>query len=143
MAWIQKIIRLKPRERGFHIVTDEILHEFPEIALIQVGFLHVYIQHTSASLALNENADPTVRTDLESFFRRSVPDDTPFFVHTYEGDDDMPAHVKALMIGASVTVPIRAGRLALGTWQGLYLCEHRNHGGPRNLVVTAHGESQG
>ncbi len=140
MSWVQKQITLAPRPRGFHLVTDEVLAQVPELRGFAVGVAHVFIQHTSASLTLNENAAPAVRADFERFVRRAVPDDTPYFEHTEEGPDDMPAHVKASLFGASVTVPIRDGRLALGTWQGLYLCEHRERGGARRLVVTLSGE---
>ena len=140
MAWFQKEISLRPRSRGFHLVTDEITAQLPELRDFRVGLAHVFILHTSAALALNENADPTVRRDMEAFFNRLVPEETPYFVHTIEGPDDMPAHVKAVLLGSSVTVPVRDGRLRLGTWQGIYLCEHRNRGGARRLVVTIHGE---
>ena len=142
MAWFQKEISLRPRSRGFHLVTDEIVAQLPELRDFRVGLAHVFILHTSAALALNENADPTVRGDMEAFFKRLVPEETPYFVHTIEGPDDMPAHIKAVLLGSSVTVPVREGRLRLGTWQGIYLCEHRNRGGARRLVVTIHGEQQ-
>ena len=125
--------------RGFHLVTRLIEKEVPEMMEIEHGLLHVFIQHTSASLTVNENADPTVREDFESHFDRAVPENAPFYRHTAEGPDDMPAHIKASLMGASVTVPITSGRLNLGTWQGIYLCEHRDRGGPRRLVVTAIG----
>ncbi|QDT29579.1 secondary thiamine-phosphate synthase enzyme YjbQ [Gimesia panareensis] len=139
MAWIQKQIRLPALPRGFHIVTREVLSEVPELAQIEVGLMHVFIMHTSASLSINENADPDVPVDLEMSFNRIAPESFPY-VHTCEGPDDMPAHVKASMIGNSLTIPISGGRLCLGTWQGIYLCEHRNHGGSRRLVVTIQGE---
>ncbi|MEM7332656.1 MAG: secondary thiamine-phosphate synthase enzyme YjbQ [Chloroflexota bacterium] len=138
--WFQKTISLQPRARGFHLVTREILSQLPELTQIQVGLAHIFIQHTSASLCLNENADPTVRQDMESFFNRNVPENAPYFLHNYEGPDDMPAHIKAVMLGNSVMVPVKNGRFYLGTWQGVYLCEHRNHGGSRRVVVTVNGE---
>ncbi len=136
----QQQIQLKERRRGFHLVTSEIEQSFPGLKEISKGICHVFIQHTSASLALNEDADPTVRKDFEHFFNKIVPEDDPGYIHNYEGSDDMPAHLKAAILGSSVTIPVSNGRLALGTWQGIYLCEHRNHGGPRNIVVTAMGE---
>lgn len=139
MAWIQKQIRLPALSRGFHLVTREVLSEIPELAQIDVGIMHVFIMHTSASLSINENADPDVPVDLEMAFNKIAPESFPY-VHTCEGPDDMPAHVKASMIGNSLTIPISGGRLCLGTWQGIYLCEHRNHGGSRRLVVTIQGE---
>jgi len=141
MAWIQRHIRLAPRRRGFHLVTPEIEAALPEIERIGVGLLHVFIQHTSASLCINENADPDVPRDLEMAFNEIAREDFSY-VHTIEGPDDMPAHVKAALIGTSVTVPISAGRLCLGTWQGIYLCEHRDSGGPRRLVLTVQGATQ-
>lgn len=138
--WFQKEIQLKPRPRGFHLVTDEILAQLPELRQIKVGLLHIFIQHTSASLTINENADPTVRMDFESFFNRAVPEDEPYYRHTLEGSDDLPAHLKASLLGASLSLPVTRGRLNLGTWQGVYLCEHRNHGGARRLVLTLQGE---
>jgi secondary thiamine-phosphate synthase enzyme len=140
MTWFQKEITLSAKSRGFHLVTREILGQIPEIGDFSVGLAHIFIQHTSASLALNENADPTVRQDMESHFNRMVPENAPYFVHTYEGPDDMPAHIKAVLLGSSVTVPIRDGRFHLGTWQGIYLCEHRNRAQGRRLVVTLQGE---
>ena len=137
--WIQRAIALRPRPRGFHLVTGELVAELPELASLSVGILHLLIQHTSASLALNENASPDVRRDFERWFDRAVPERAPYWTHTLEGDDDMPAHVKAALIGPSLTLPVSAGRLALGTWQGIYLCEHRDHGGPRRVVGTAWG----
>lgn len=140
MGWIQKEIRLGAKRRGFHLVTSEILQHLPELRTFRMGLAHIFIQHTSASLALNENADPTVREDMERHFNVLAPENVPYFVHTYEGADDMPAHIKAVLLGSSVSVPVRDGRLHLGTWQGIYLCEHRNQGGSRRLVVTIHGE---
>ena len=142
MIWIQREIRLPARTRGFHLVTREVLDALPDLAEVAVGMLHLLIRHTSASLALNENASPEVRRDFETWFDRAVPDGAPYWTHTLEGDDDMPAHVKAALLGPSLTLPISRGRLALGTWQGIYLCEHRDHGGPRTVVATAWGESE-
>ena len=139
MVWVQRELALPPRCRGFHVITQDILSALPEIAKLQTGLLHVFIRHTSASLAINENADPDVPVDLESAFSAIAPEDFPY-VHTVEGPDDMPAHVKAALLGSSVSVPIGAGRLLLGVWQGIYLCEHRNHGGSRKLVLTLQGE---
>lgn len=138
--WLQKQIRLTAKPRGFHLITRELLDQLPELHQVSVGLAHVFIQHTSASLALNENADADVRIDLESYFSRSVAEREPYFRHTLEGDDDMPAHIKSILIGAELTIPLSKGQLALGTWQGIYLCEHRNHGGSRTVVVTIHGE---
>ena len=139
MEFWQAIIDLKPRPRGFHLVTAEIERAVPELRNVKVGFLQAFIQHTSASLCLNENADPDVRADFESHFNRAVPEKAPY-VHTTEGADDMPAHLKNAVLGASVLIPIRDGRLALGTWQGIYLGEHRDAGGPRSVVVTVFGQ---
>lgn len=138
--WIQRTIQLKARKRGFHLITDEIEEKVPEIASLSVGVIHLFIQHTSASLTINENADPTVRSDMESHFNHAVPERASYYRHTYEGDDDMPAHIKASTLGASLTLPLSNGRLALGTWQGIYLGEHRDHGGSRRIVVTITGE---
>lgn len=129
-------IKLKPRRRGFHLITDEILQQLPTVDEISVGIAHIFIKHTSASLCINENADPSVRADFESHFNVMVPENAPYYIHTYEGPDDMPAHIKAALLGNSVTVPIREGRFNLGVWQGIYLCEHRDHGGGRRVVVT-------
>ena len=137
--WFQKEIVLPAKSRGFHLITNEIASQTPEIGRYEVGLAHVFIQHTSASLAINENADPAVRTDLESHFNHMAPERAPYYIHTYEGPDDMPAHIKAVLLGSSVTVPILNGRLNMGTWQGIYLNEHRNHGGRRRLVITLHG----
>jgi secondary thiamine-phosphate synthase enzyme len=139
--WLQRTIRLPARSRGFHLVTAEVLEALPELGRLEVGLLHLLIQHTSASLALNENASPDVRRDFESWFDRAVPEGAPYWTHTLEGEDDMPAHVKAALLGPSLTLPVSEGRLALGTWQGIYLCEHRDHAGPRSLVATAWGKS--
>ncbi|MCG8535187.1 MAG: secondary thiamine-phosphate synthase enzyme YjbQ [Pseudomonadales bacterium] len=137
--WLQKEIQLRAKSRGFHLVTDEILAQFPELREVKVGMLHVFIQHTSASLTVNENADPTVRKDFESYFNRTVKEDEPYYTHTLEGSDDLPAHIKSSLLGSSVTLPVSDGRLNVGTWQGIYLCEHRNHGGSRRLVLTLQG----
>jgi secondary thiamine-phosphate synthase enzyme len=141
MSWFQKEISIEAKPRGFHLITREIESQIPELGLYKIGLAHVFIQHTSAALALNENIDPTVRRDMESYFNHLVPEDAPYFVHTYEGPDDMPAHIKAVLLGSSVTVPIRDGRLNLGTWQGIYLCEHRDRGRRRRLVVTLTGQT--
>ena len=140
MTWFQKEIRLQARERGFHLVTGEIVRQLPELQTFAVGLVHILIKHTSASLALNENADPTVRVDMEAHFSQMVPENMPYYIHTYEGPDDMPAHIKAALLGPSLTLPISKGQLNLGIWQGIYLCEHRQHGGSRRLVVTLYGE---
>ena len=140
MTWIQKEITLTPHPRGFHLVTDEILRQIPEIRGIEVGLAHIHIKHTSASLSLNENADPSVRIDMESHFNVLVPEDAKYFIHTFEGPDDMTSHIKSVLIGASVTVPVSHGRFNLGTWQGIYLCEHRNRARGRRIVVTLMGE---
>ncbi|MGB5363111.1 MAG: secondary thiamine-phosphate synthase enzyme YjbQ, partial [Aureibaculum sp.] len=124
---------------GFHLITSTILQHIPEIKEIETGMLNVFIKHTSASLTINENADASVRTDFESHINKMVPENAPYYIHTYEGPDDMPAHIKSSLMGASVQIPISAGRLNLGTWQGIYLCEHRNHGGARSIVITAFG----
>ena len=137
--WLQKEIQLRAKSRGFHLVTDEILAQFPELREVKVGMLHVFIQHTSASLTVNENADPTVRKDFESYFNRTVKEDEPYYTHTLEGSDDLPAHIKSSLLGSSVTLPVSDGRLNVGTWQGIYLCEHRDHGGSRRLVLTLQG----
>ncbi len=135
----QKEIKLKAKPRGFHLVTDEVFQQIPELREISVGFLQVFIQHTSAGLTINENADPTVRDDFENHFNKMVPEDQPYYKHTLEGSDDMPAHIKAALLGTSLQIPITNGRLNLGTWQGIYLCEHRDHGGSRKLVLTITG----
>lgn len=138
--WIQKEIHLKPKNRGFHLVSNEIISQIPELSSINIGLLHLLIKHTSASLTINENADPSVRQDFESYFNRSVPENQAYFQHRDEGDDDMPAHLKSSILGCSLNLPVTNGRLNLGIWQGIYLCEHRNHGGSRTLVLTLHGE---
>ena len=138
--WVQKTISLSPYSRGFHLITDRIVENIPEMSQIKTGLLHLFIKHTSASLTINEDADSTVRTDFESHFNQLVPENQSYYQHTSEGSDDMPAHLKASILGSSVSVPIAKGKLALGTWQGIYLCEHRNYGGNRTLVVTIQGE---
>ena len=140
MQFFQTEIRLEARPRGFHLVTREVVSALPNLARVRVGFLQLFLQHTSASLTINENADPDVRADLERWLHRAVPENAPYFEHTAEGPDDMPAHVKAALVGSSVSIPIRDGRLALGTWQGIYLGEHRAHGGARTVVATLFGE---
>ena len=138
--WAQREITLRPRPRGFHLVTDEVEAGVPELRDVRVGLAHLFIRHTSASLTLNENASPDVRRDFESWFDAAVPEDAPYWTHTLEGPDDMPAHIKASLLGPALSLPIRDGRLALGTWQGVYLCEHRDRGGPRSLLVTLFGD---
>ncbi len=140
MTWHQTIVQLQPRARGFHLVTDEVLAQVPALHAVRVGLAHLFIQHTSASLTINENADPTVRADFERWTREVIPDGARYFSHDPEGDDDMPAHVKASLFGTGLTIPIRAGKLSLGTWQGIYLGEHRDHGGSRSVVVTIMGD---
>jgi secondary thiamine-phosphate synthase enzyme len=139
-VWVQREIRLPARARGFHLVTGEVLDRLPELADVSVGMLHLLIRHTSASLTLQENASPDVRRDFESWFDRAVPEDATYWTHTVEGPDDMPAHIKAAVLGPTLSLPVSRGRLALGTWQGIYLCEHRDAGGGRSLVATLHGE---
>jgi secondary thiamine-phosphate synthase enzyme len=139
MKIFQKQITLEKQKRGCHLITDRIIRSFPEIAEIEKGILLVFIKHTSAGLTINENADPSVRSDFASYFDRAVPENAPYFRHNDEGDDDMPAHIKSSLIGSQVSIPITEGRLNLGTWQGIYLCEFRNNGGNRNLVLTAYG----
>ena len=138
--WHQKEITLSPRPRGYHIITDEVVSEVPEISEINAGMAHIFIKHTSASITINENADPSVRRDFKSHFKRMVPEDTSLYEHTLEGPDDMTSHIKSSILGHSITIPITNGKLNLGTWQGIYLCEHRNNGGSRKLVVTLNGE---
>lgn len=138
--WLQKQIHISPKKRGFHLITSEIRQALPEIRTIKCGLLHIFMQHTSAALAINENADPDVREDMEAYFSKTVPENEPYFRHTLEGSDDMPAHLKSTMIGCQLTVPVGAGRLLLGTWQGVYLCEHRDHAGSRSVIVTLTGE---
>lgn len=139
MKFFQKEIQLQSRRRGFHLITSEIEHDLHELSEIKTGQLQVFIKHTSASLTINENADPTVRQDFESHMNKMVPENAPYYKHTYEGPDDMPAHIKASLMGTSVTIPVTNGRLNLGTWQGIYLCEHRDYGGSRRVVLTLFG----
>lgn len=138
--WVQRTVNLSAKRRGFHLVTDSIVKEVPELAGLDVGLFHLFIQHTSASLAINENADPDVRLDMESYFNQAVPENEPYYQHVLEGADDMPAHLKAVILGESLTIPVSGGRLQMGVWQGIYLCEHRDNGGARNVIVTLHGE---
>jgi secondary thiamine-phosphate synthase enzyme len=139
--WLQREIRLDARRRGFHLITRDVVDALqPELGEVGAGLLHLFIRHTSASLTLNENASPDVRRDFASWFDDAVPEDAPYWTHTTEGPDDMPAHIKASLLGPSLSLPVARGRLALGTWQGIYLCEHRDHGGSRSLLATLHGE---
>ena len=138
--WIQKELKLNPKPRGFHLVTREVLAQLPELKDIHIGMMNLFIKHTSASLSINENADPTVRDDFESHFNKFVPENEPYYLHTLEGSDDMPAHIKASLLGSNLNIPISNGKLNMGTWQGIYLCEHRNQGGSRQLLVTINGE---
>ena len=140
MEWIQKEFSIKAKSRGFHLITREVLEQLTELREIETGILNLFIQHTSASLTINENADPDVRGDMERHFNHSVPENAPYYEHTLEGADDMPAHIKASILGSSLSIPVGQGSLRLGTWQGIYLCEHRNHGGARRLVATLYGE---
>ncbi|MGH2849467.1 MAG: secondary thiamine-phosphate synthase enzyme YjbQ [Solirubrobacteraceae bacterium] len=140
VVWLQRLIELAPRPRGMHVVTPELVGALPEVGAIEAGLLHLLIQHTSASLALNEGVSPDVRRDLESWFDAAVPEGAPFWTHRLEGSDDMPAHVKAVLLGPSLTLPIARGRLALGLWQGIYLCEHRDLGGARSVFATLWGD---
>ena len=141
MNWIQKEIFIANKSRGFHLITNEICNNFTEIKNIKIGILQIFIKHTSASLTLNENADSTVRLDFESHFNNLVPENKSYYQHTMEGPDDMPAHIKSSLLGSSIQVPITNGALNLGTWQGIYICEHRNHGGPRTLILTLYGKN--
>jgi secondary thiamine-phosphate synthase enzyme len=141
-VWFQKQLELRARPRGFHLVTSEIVDAVPDLGRLEVGLAHVFMQHTSASLTLNENASPDVRRDFAAWFDRAVPDGADYFVHTLEGPDDMPAHIKTSLTGCSLTIPVSGGSLALGTWQGIYLCEHRDDGGRRRVVFTAFGEER-
>jgi secondary thiamine-phosphate synthase enzyme len=139
--WLQREISLQARPRGFHLVTEEVVRALPELRGVRTGLLHILLQHTSAALTLNENVDPDVRRDFESWFNRAVPESEPYYRHDDEGPDDLPAHIKSSLLGASLTLPVTRGALNLGTWQGIYLCEHRTHGGARRLVLTLHGET--
>jgi len=140
MNFHQSQLNLKPYSRGFHLITDTVLNSIPEINTIKIGMLQVFIRHTSASLTINENADSTVRIDFESHFNKMIPEKMPYYKHDYEGDDDMPAHLKNAVLGSSIQIPITNGKLNMGIWQGIYLCEHRNYGGSRSLVITAFGK---
>ena len=140
--WIQREITLDPRPRGFHLITGEVLRALPELESVAVGLLHLLLRHTSASLTLNENASPEVRRDFETWFTQAVPERAAYWTHTLEGPDDMPAHIKSSLLGPSLTMPVSGGRLALGTWQGIYLCEHRDRGGARSLLATVWGEGE-
>jgi len=140
MTWFQKSIRLPALKRGFHLITDLVTAELPQLEQMNIGLAHIFIRHTSASLTINEDADPTVRQDFESHFNKMVPENAPYYRHNSEGPDDMPAHLKAALLGSSVTIPITNGKLNLGTWQGIYLCEHRDHAIRRWLVITLQGE---
>ena len=138
--WQQRTIRLTPKSRGYHLITDEVIDSLPQLRDYQVGQLHLFIQHTSASLTINENADPTVRSDFEAHINHMVPENAPYYRHTYEGPDDMPAHLKTSLLGCDLTIPVGKGKLLLGTWQGIYLGEHRNHAGSRTLIATLNGQ---
>ena len=137
--WVQKEVKLKPRSRGFHLITGEIIDQLPELASFEVGMCNIFLQHTSASLTINENADPTVREDFENYFLRSVPEDELYYKHTYEGSDDLPAHLKSSILGCSVNIPVTKGKLNLGLWQGVYLGEHREEASFRHVIVTING----
>jgi len=137
--WIQKEINLKRRSRGFHLITQEILSELPELHQFKVGMMNVFIKHTSASLTINENADPSVRQDFESYFNHSVPENEPYYRHVDEGSDDLPAHLKSSILGSCLNIPITEGQLNIGIWQGIYLCEHRNYAGSRRILISLHG----
>ena len=141
MSWFQKEITLSPKSRGFHLITMEIVSQLPELSKFRVGLAHIFISHTSASLTLNENVSPDVRYDFESSFNELVPENEPYYTHTIEGSDDMPAHIKSSILGSSISLPVTDGRFNLGTWQGIYLCEHRNRGGARKIVVSIFGET--
>jgi secondary thiamine-phosphate synthase enzyme len=141
-VWVQRKIALRARPRGFHLITEEVLDELPELQDVRTGLVHLFLRHTSASLTLNENASPDVRRDFAAHFDAAVPEDAPYWTHTTEGPDDMPAHIKASLLGPALTLPIADGRLGLGTWQGIYLCEHRNHGGSRSLLATLFGDDE-
>ncbi len=140
--WLQRGLTLDSRPRGFHLITGEVLAALPKISTISIGLLHLLLGHTSASLTLNENASPDVRRDFQAWFDDAVPEHSSLWTHTLEGSDDMPAHIKASLLGPTLTLPISAGRVTLGTWQGIYMCEHRDRGGPRSLVATVWGEAQ-
>jgi len=139
--WIQKQLIIKAKQRGFHLITDEILNQLPELQQVSIGMMNIFIQHTSVSLTINENADPSVRDDFEAYFNNNVRENEPYYTHTYEGSDDMPAHLKSSILGASLNIPITNGKLNMGIWQGIYLCEHRDYASNRQLVVTIQGGS--
>jgi len=139
-VWIQKKINVTAKRRGFHLVTDEIVGKIPEIRQVNIGLLHLFMQHTSASLVINENADPDVRTDMEAYFNKAIPENEPYYRHVMEGSDDMPAHLKSVVLGGDLTIPVSNGQLQMGIWQGIYLCEHRDLASSRNLIVTLNGE---
>ncbi len=138
--WIQKQVNLHAKRRGFHLVSHEIMQAIPEIQQFKVGLLHLFLQHTSASLAINENADPDVRSDMEAYFNRAIPENEPYYQHVLEGSDDMPAHIKSVVLGGELMIPVSDGQLRMGIWQGIYLCEHRNHAGTRTIIATLNGE---
>ena len=140
MSWFQKTISLPAKSRGFHLVSSDVIQALPEISQFQIGIAHLFIRHTSASITINENADPSVRTDFESHFNKMVPENAPYYIHTYEGSDDMPAHLKSSILGSSITIPITNGKFNMGTWQGIYLCEHRDYAGSRKITITLNGE---
>ena len=140
MSWFQKTISLPSKSRGFHLVTSEVIQALPELRNYKVGVAHIFIRHTSASITINENADPSVRTDFESHFNKMVPENAPYYIHTYEGPDDMPAHLKSSILGSSISIPISNGSFNMGTWQGIYLCEHRDFASSRKLTITLNGE---
>jgi len=140
MSWFQKTISIPGKSRGFHLITQEVIQDLPELKNFKVGVAHIFIRHTSASLTINENADSSVRTDFESHFNKMVPENAPYYIHTYEGPDDMPAHLKSSILGSSISIPITNGSLNLGTWQGIYLCEHRDFASSRKLTITLNGE---
>jgi secondary thiamine-phosphate synthase enzyme len=142
MIWLQKTLTLTPKSRGFHLVTREVLAQLPELAGVKTGLAHFFLKHSSASLSINENADPDVRQDMETWSSHVIPDGSPLFIHTCEGPDDMPAHIKSAIFGCELTIPVSSGELVLGTWQGLYLGEHRDYGGSRKLVVTITGTGE-
>ncbi len=142
MSWFQKTISIPGKSRGFHLITGEVINALPELKNYKVGVAHIFIRHTSASLTINENADASVRTDFESHFNKMVPENAPYYIHTYEGPDDMPAHLKSSILGSSISIPITNGSLNLGTWQGIYLCEHRDFASSRKLTITLNGEKQ-
>ncbi len=138
--WVQKKINLLAKQRGFHLISNEIIQAIPELKQMKIGLLHLFMQHTSASLAINENADPDVRIDMEAYFNQAIPENEPYFRHVLEGSDDMPAHLKSVVLGGDLTIPVANGQLQMGIWQGIYLCEHRNSAGNRKIIATLNGE---